>query len=131
MGGHGALTIALKNPGRYKSATAFSPICSPLDCPWGEKALGNYLGPDRSAWAEYDTTALVAASEEQLPVLVDGDTDRILGASILGPGGDEIVNMFAAYMYSGLPCSEYRRSVLVHPTISELMPWILDTLEPV
>jgi pyruvate/2-oxoglutarate dehydrogenase complex dihydrolipoamide dehydrogenase (E3) component len=64
-------------------------------------------------------------------LLVDGDTDRILGASILGPGGDEIVNMFAAYMYSGLPCSEYRRSVLVHPTISELMPWILDTLEPV
>ena len=64
-------------------------------------------------------------------LLVDGDTDRILGAAILGPGGDEIINMFAAYMYSGLPCKEYRRSVLVHPTISELMPWILDTLEPV
>jgi pyruvate/2-oxoglutarate dehydrogenase complex dihydrolipoamide dehydrogenase (E3) component len=64
-------------------------------------------------------------------LLVDGDTDRILGAAILGPGGDEIVNMFAAYMYSGLPCSEYRKSVLVHPTVSELMPWILDTLKPV
>ena len=64
-------------------------------------------------------------------LLVDGDTDRILGAAILGPGGDEIINMFAAYMYSGLPCKEYRKSVLVHPTISELMPWILDTLEPV
>ena len=64
-------------------------------------------------------------------LLVDGDTDLILGASILGPGGDEIINMFAAYMYSGLPCKEYRKSVLVHPTISELMPWILDTLEPV
>ena len=71
MGGHGALTIALKNPGRYKSATAFSPVCSPLNCPWGEKALGNYLGPDRDAWAEYDTTALVAACKEQLPFLVD------------------------------------------------------------
>ncbi len=64
-------------------------------------------------------------------LLVDGDTDQILGAAILGPGGDEIINMFAAYMYSGLPCKSYRKSVLVHPTISELMPWILDTLKPV
>jgi len=63
-------------------------------------------------------------------LLVDADTDLILGAAILGPGGDEIVNMFAAYMYSGLPCRSYRRSVLVHPTISELMPWMLDTLAP-
>ena len=64
-------------------------------------------------------------------LLVDGDTDYILGAAILGPGGDEIVNMFAAYMRGGLTRTEYRKSVLVHPTISELMPWILDTLEPV
>jgi pyruvate/2-oxoglutarate dehydrogenase complex dihydrolipoamide dehydrogenase (E3) component len=64
-------------------------------------------------------------------LLVDADTDQILGAAILGPGGDEVVNMFAAFMYSGRPCREYRKSVLVHPTISELMPWILDTLEPV
>jgi len=86
MGGHGALTIALKNPGRYKSATAFSPICSPLNCPWGEKALGNYLGPDRSAWAEYDTTALVAASKEQLPVLVDqGAADDFLVEQLKTP----------------------------------------------
>ena len=63
-------------------------------------------------------------------LLVDGDTDQILGAAILGPGGDEIVNMFAAFMYSGLPCTDCRRSVLVHPTVSELMPWILDTLKP-
>ncbi len=63
-------------------------------------------------------------------LLVDADTDLILGAAILGPGGDEIVNMFAAYMYSGLPCKSYRKSVLVHPTISELMPWMLDTLAP-
>jgi len=64
-------------------------------------------------------------------LLVDADTDLILGAAILGPGGDEIINMFAAYMYSGLPCRSYRKSVLVHPTISELMPWMLDGLEPV
>ena len=64
-------------------------------------------------------------------LLVDAETDLILGAAILGPGGDEVINMFAAYMYGGLPCRSYRRSVLVHPTISELMPWILDTLKPV
>lgn len=59
-------------------------------------------------------------------LLVDANTDLILGASILGPGGDEIINMFAAIMHSGIPCREYRKVVLVHPTVSELMPWILD-----
>jgi pyruvate/2-oxoglutarate dehydrogenase complex dihydrolipoamide dehydrogenase (E3) component len=64
-------------------------------------------------------------------LLVDADTDRILGATILGVSGDEVINMFATVMYSGRPCSEYRRAVLVHPTVSELMPWILDDLAPV
>lgn len=64
-------------------------------------------------------------------LLVDGDTDLILGAAILGPGGDEIINMFAAIMHSGIPCYEYRRVVLVHPTVAELMPWVLDGLEEV
>ena len=86
MGGHGALTIALKNPGRFKSATAFSPICSPLNCPWGEKALGNYLGPEREAWREYDTTALLACASERLPVLVDqGDADNFLEEQLKTP----------------------------------------------
>ena len=67
----------------------------------------------------------------KLLVDADADTDLILGAAILGPGGDEIVNMLAAFMYSGLPCRRYPKSVLVHPTISELMPWILDSLKPV
>ena len=75
MGGHGALTIALKNPQRYKSVSAFAPICSPMRCPWGEKALGGYLGPDRAAWREYDATALL---EERgwhgPPLLVDQGT---------------------------------------------------------
>ncbi len=83
MGGHGALTIALSNPGRFASVTAFSPICSPTRCPWGEKALGNYLGLDRSAWQAYDTTLLLAASEERLPVLVDqGDADEFLAEQL-------------------------------------------------
>ena len=64
-------------------------------------------------------------------LLVDAKTDLILGASILGPGGDEIINMFAAIMHSQIPCKRYREVVLVHPTVSELMPWVLDGLKKV
>lgn len=64
-------------------------------------------------------------------LLVDADTDLIIGAAILGPGGDEIVNMFAAIMHSDIPCRSYREVVLVHPTVSELMPWALDGLEAI
>jgi len=59
MGGHGALTIALKNPGTYRSVSAFSPIVNPTDSPWGKKAFGLYLGPDEQAWKEYDAVELV------------------------------------------------------------------------
>ncbi len=59
MGGHGALTIALKNPQTYRSVSAFAPIVAPMQCPWGEKAFKGYLGPDREAWARYDATALI------------------------------------------------------------------------
>lgn len=59
MGGHGALICALKNPGMYKSVSAFAPICHPTECPWGKKAFSNYLGEDRAAWEEYDATCLV------------------------------------------------------------------------
>ncbi len=62
-------------------------------------------------------------------LLVDAETDLILGASILGVGGDEIINMFAAIMHSGIQCRNYRKVVLVHPTVSELMPWILDGIK--
>lgn len=79
MGGHGALTIALKNPGKYRSVSAFSPICAPMNCPWGEKALGNYIGSDRELWRQYDTTELVRSASERLPVLVDqGGADDFL-----------------------------------------------------
>ena len=59
MGGHGALVIAIRNPDRYGSVSAFAPIVSPMRCPWGEKALAGYLGDDRAAWRTYDTTALI------------------------------------------------------------------------
>jgi S-formylglutathione hydrolase len=79
MGGHGALTIALKNPGSYKAVSAFAPICSPLQCPWGHKALGGYLGADKTDWAEYDTVALIPQAREKLHILVDqGQADNFL-----------------------------------------------------
>ncbi|RYF60821.1 MAG: S-formylglutathione hydrolase, partial [Comamonadaceae bacterium] len=59
MGGHGALTMALRHPGRFKSLSAFAPICAPTQCPWGEKAFTGYLGPDRTAWIEHDATVLM------------------------------------------------------------------------
>lgn len=59
MGGHGALVCGLRNPNRFRSISAFAPICAPMRCPWGEKALTGYLGPDRDAWKEYDATELV------------------------------------------------------------------------
>ncbi len=79
MGGHGALVVALKNAQRYSSVSAFSPICNPLACPWGEKALGNYLGDDRQSWAQYDASELMKASTSHLPALIDqGDADNFL-----------------------------------------------------
>lgn len=79
MGGHGALTIALRNPDRFRSVSAFAPIVSPLNCPWGEKALGGYLGPDRTTWREYDACALIEDGARLPDLLVDqGDADNFL-----------------------------------------------------
>ena len=79
MGGHGALTISLRNPDRFKSTSAFSPIVSPLSCPWGEKALGGYLGDDRAAWADYDACALIDGGARLPDLLVDqGGADNFL-----------------------------------------------------
>ena len=83
MGGHGALVIALKNPGRYRSVSAFSPIVAPSQVPWGEKAFGAYLGDDRAAWRAYDATALVEHATERLPLLIDqGDADEFLDGQL-------------------------------------------------
>ncbi|MCB1960585.1 MAG: S-formylglutathione hydrolase [Rhodocyclaceae bacterium] len=79
MGGHGALVCALRNPGRYASVSAFSPICAPSDCPWGHKAFSRYLGEDREAWREWDASVLIGAAGETLPMLIDqGDEDAFL-----------------------------------------------------
>ena len=83
MGGHGALTIALRNPGRYRSVSAFSPIVAPSQVPWGEKAFTVYLGEDREAWQQYDACALVAGAKERLPLLVDqGGADEFLDTQL-------------------------------------------------
>jgi len=71
MGGHGALTIALRNPERCRSVSAFAPICSPMHCPWGEKALSNYLGSDRDSWRAYDACALLEDGARVPEILVD------------------------------------------------------------
>ena len=79
MGGHGALIVALKNPGRYRSVSAFSPIVAPSRVPWGQKALAAYLGADSSAWREWDATELIAGASERLMLLVgQGDADEFL-----------------------------------------------------
>lgn len=79
MGGHGALTIALRNPDIYTSCSAFAPICSPMRCPWGEKALSGYLGPDRETWRDHDATELIKSTTWRSPLLVDqGTGDQFL-----------------------------------------------------
>lgn len=75
MGGHGALTIALRNPGRFAAVSAFAPIASPLNCPWGEKALTAYLGPDRDRWRDYDACALIEDGARVPDILVDQGTE--------------------------------------------------------
>ncbi len=83
MGGHGALTIALKNPGRYRSVSAFAPIVAPSQVPWGHKALGQYLGADQALWKQHDTVELILGGCEQLPMLVDqGEEDDFLAEQL-------------------------------------------------
>lgn len=75
MGGHGALVIALRNPKRYQSASAFSPISNPSNCPWGKKALTAYLGQDQSQWSDYDASVLMRDAKHMLPTLIDQGSD--------------------------------------------------------
>ena len=87
MGGHGALTIGLKNPDTYRSISAFAPISAPMDCPWGDKALTGYLGPDRTAWEAHDATRLLRGGGDRSgfpPILVDqGKADPFLDNQLM------------------------------------------------
>ena len=83
MGGHGALTLALKHPGLYRSVSAIAPIAAPTQCPWGHKAFTGYLGNDRAAWAAHDATELVKSGAKAPPLLVDqGLADKFLAEQL-------------------------------------------------
>jgi S-formylglutathione hydrolase len=84
MGGHGALTLALRNPTLYRSVSAFAPIAAPMQAPWGKKAFANYLGPNIETWREHDATELVARRPYPGPILVDqGDADQFLATELM------------------------------------------------
>lgn len=84
MGGHGALTMALRAPDRFRTVSAFAPICSPMHSPWGQTALGRYLGPERAAWREYDACALVEDGARVPEILVDqGLADGVLEEQLM------------------------------------------------
>lgn len=79
MGGHGALTLALRYPELFRSVSAFAPICAPIQCPWGQKAFRHYLGEDQSSWRQYDATALIADGRSISDLLIDqGLNDQFL-----------------------------------------------------
>jgi S-formylglutathione hydrolase len=86
MGGHGALTISLRNPGRFAATSAFAPIASPMNCPWGEKALSGYIGPDRSTWRDYDACVLIEGGARLPDLLVDQGTADSFLENQLKPG---------------------------------------------
>lgn len=84
MGGHGALVCALRNPGRYRSVSAFAPIAAPAHCPWGEKAFTGYLGPQRAAWRPWDSSALIEDGHRVPAILVDqGLADSFLASQLM------------------------------------------------
>jgi S-formylglutathione hydrolase len=86
MGGHGALISALKNPGLYRSVSAFAPICNPVESGWGRGCFGAYLGDDPASWKDWDATELIRAGAEPIPLLVDqGTDDEFLREGQLGP----------------------------------------------
>lgn len=96
MGGHGALVIGLRNPERYRSISAFSPICNPVNSPWGIKAFSGYLGDDQSQWAHYDASMLLQKTQKAIPILVDQGT-----ADNFYPGQLQTDSLVAAAEQSG------------------------------
>ena len=109
MGGHGALTLALRHPGRYQSVSAFAPIAAPMHSPWGRKAFSGYLGEEPAAWAEHDATELVKTGARVPPLLIDqGLSDKFL-AEQLHPHRFE-----AACLEAGQPLSLRRHEGFDH-----------------
>jgi S-formylglutathione hydrolase len=109
MGGHGALTIALRNPGRFRSVSAFSPIVAPTQVAWGTKALGGYLGEDQSAWRGHDSVALIEDGARVPELLVDVGSDDPFLESQLRP---ELLETACAE--AGIPLTLRRRAGYDH-----------------
>lgn len=129
MGGHGALVLALRHPGRYRSVSAFSPIVAPSQVPWGEQAFTAYLGPDREAWREWDACALVRNARERLPLLVDqGDADEFLATQLqperLRAACAEVGHPLTLRMQPGYDHSYY----FIASFIGEHIAWHADAL---
>lgn len=110
MGGHGALVIGLRNPDRYRSISAFSPICNPVKSPWGIKAFSSYFGDDQSQWLHYDASLLLAKTQQALPIMVDQGTadnfypeqlrtDTLIGSAEQS-GADVQIRLQAGYDHS-------------------------------
>lgn len=124
MGGHGALVIALRNPGRYRSVSAFSPIVAPSQVPWGQKAFTAYLGDDREAWKQYDAVELIKTASERLPLLVEqglGDEflqeqlrPNLLQAACDASGHPLILNQRPGYDHSYYFMSSFIGSHIAH-----------------
>lgn len=113
MGGHGALTIGLKNPETYRSVSAFAPIVAPMQCPWGEKALGGYLGADKNTWRQYDATALVEDGHRVAGTILidqgtaDGFLDEQLKPQLFAKACDDAGQALALRMLDGYDHSYY------------------------
>lgn len=109
MGGHGALVLALRNPNRFQSVSAFSPISNPVNVPWGQKALTAYLGKDTATWADYDASLLMRKATQFVPALVDqGDADQFLDDQL------QPETLEAAAKASGYPLTLNRRDGYDH-----------------
>jgi len=130
MGGHGALVCALKNPGMFRSASAFAPICNPVQSGWGEGCFGAYLGDDRKAWEDWDATCLVEAGADAPPLLVDqGTADEFLAEQLFPQ------NLQAACEAAGVPLTlrlqeGYDHSYhFIGSFIGEHLAWHADALK--
>ncbi len=109
MGGHGALVMALRNPDRFQSVSAFSPIANPVNCPWGQKAFAAYLGKDSAAWGDHDASLLMRKATGAVPALVDqGGADPFLEEQL------KPETLEAAARASGYPLQLNRREGYDH-----------------
>lgn len=131
MGGHGALVCALRNPDRYRSVSAFAPICAPSQCPWGEKAFSHYLGPNRETWKDYDASELILRGKTNFQILVDqGGADPFLETQLkpeaLKSACDRVGQSLNLRLHEGYDHSYYFISTFIGDHIRHHAEFLLD-----